>query len=168
MVGSFLYYTRAVDMTILSALNAIAGKEANPTERTMEYVRQLLDYMHTNPNAIIHFWRSDMVLNVHSDASYMSTTRGRSHAGGYLFIVSVPIDRQDIKLNGNIAGTCAILKLVVASAAEAELGVLFLNTQQARIIRLILEDLDHPQPPTPINVDNTTAVGIVNNTIRRQ
>ena len=28
--------------------------------------------------------------------------------------------------------------------------------------------MGHPQPPTPIHIDNTTAVGIVNNTIKRQ
>ena len=28
--------------------------------------------------------------------------------------------------------------------------------------------MGHPQPPTPIHVDNTTTVGIVNNTIKRQ
>ena len=28
--------------------------------------------------------------------------------------------------------------------------------------------MGHPQPPTPIHIDNSTAVGIVNNTIKRQ
>ena len=81
---------------------------------------------------------------------------------------SVPKDSQSIQLNGNIHITCAILKLVAAAAAEAELGALFLNAQEAKIIRLTLLELGHPQPPTPIHVDNTTAVGIVNNTIKRQ
>ena len=63
---------------------------------------------------------------------------------------------------------CTILKLVALSAAEAELGALFLNTCEAKIIRLILHQLGHPQPPTPIHLDNTTAVGIINNTIKRQ
>ena len=71
-------------------------------------------------------------------------------------------------MNGNIMITCAILKLVAASAAEAELGALFLNAREAKVIRLILRELGHEQPPTPIHVDNTTAVGIVNNTIKRQ
>ena len=61
-----------------------------------------------------------------------------------------------------------ILKFVAASAAKAELGVLFLNAQITKIVRLILFELGHPQPPTPIHCDNTTAVGIVNNTIKRQ
>jgi hypothetical protein len=51
----------------------------------------------------------------------------------------------------------------VASAAEAELGTLFLNAQEAKVIRLIVEELSHPQPPTPIHVDTITTVGIVNN-----
>ena len=58
--------------------------------------------------------------------------------------------------------------MVEASAAEVELGALFLNAQEARIIRLILLELGHPQPPTPIHVDNTTTVGMLNSTIKRQ
>ena len=44
----------------------------------------------------------------------------------------------------------------------------FLTTKQARIFRLALEELGHPQPPTPINCDNETAVGICNGTVKRQ
>ena len=94
--------------------------------------------------------------------------KGEAEQEDIFFLGSVPRDDQDIQLNGNIHITCAILKLVAASAAEAELGALFLNTQEARIIRLTLLELGHPQPPTPIHVDNTTTVGIVNNTIKRQ
>ena len=68
--------------------------------------------------------------------------------------------------NGAILTQCAILKCVAASAAEVELGALFLNAMEARIIRLTLKEMGHPQPPTPIHVDNTTAVGIVNGTIK--
>ena len=168
VVGSFLYYARAIDMTILHALSAIAAEQANPTVRTLERVRQFLDYMHTHPNAIIRFWSSDMILNVHSDASYLTASRGRSRAGGYFFLGSIPQNGKPIRMNGNIAITCAILKLVAASAAEAELGALFLNAQEARIIRLTLMEMGHPQPPTPIHIDNSTCVGIVNNTIKRQ
>ena len=114
VVGSFLYYTRAVDLTILLSLSAIAAKQANPTERTMQRVQHLLQYMHTNPNAIIQFRASNMVLNIHSDASYLTASRGRSRACGYFFLGSVPRNGENIKLNGNIAITCTILKLVDA------------------------------------------------------
>ena len=123
---------------------------------------------HSNPSAFIRFYASDMVLNVQSDASYLTAAKGRSRAGGHFFLGSIPRDNEPIKLNDNIAITCAIRKLVAASAAEAELGALFLNTQEDKVIHLILEELGHPQPQTPVHIDNSTAVGIVNSTIKRQ
>ena len=40
--------------------------------------------------------------------------------------------------------------------------------QEARILGLILYEMGHPQPHTPVHVDTTTCVGIVNNKIKRQ
>ena len=59
----------------------------------------------------------------------------------------LPQDGKPIKLNGAIYVLCTILKLVAASAAKAELGALFLNAQEAKIMRLTLTELGHPQPP---------------------
>ena len=53
IVGSFLNYGRAVDMTILMTLSEIAGQQANPTEKTMKRVNEFLDYMASNPDAKI-------------------------------------------------------------------------------------------------------------------
>jgi hypothetical protein len=98
----------------------------------------------------------------------MGTTHAQSHAGGYFFLGSLPTDGDPIKLNGAIHITCTLLKLVTASAAEAELGAFFLNAQEAKILCLILAKLGHPQSPTPIHIDSTTTVDIVNNTIKQQ
>ena len=150
------------------ALSSIAADQAAPTENTMKRVRQFLDYMWTHPDAKIRYRRSDMILNLHSDASYLSAKNARSRAGGCYFLGSVPEEGKPIFLNGAILVLCQVLKLVAASAAEAELGALFLNAQEAKVIRITLEELGHPQPKTPISIDNTTTVGIVNNTIKRQ
>ena len=53
IVGSFLYYARAVDPTILMALSAIASQQSAPTEQTRDRVHQFLDYMATHPDAKI-------------------------------------------------------------------------------------------------------------------
>jgi len=108
-----------------------------------------------------------MILNVHSDVSYLSAPKARSRAGGYFFLGSLPHDGGPIKLNGAIHVTCTILKLVAASAAEAKLA-LFLNAQEAKVFRLVLAKLGHPQLPTPIHINNTTTVGIINITIKHQ
>ena len=65
----------------------------------MERVKQLLDYMHTDPNAVVHYHASDMILNVHSDASYLSAGRGRSRAGGHFFLGTFFQQGTPIKLN---------------------------------------------------------------------
>jgi hypothetical protein len=132
----------------------------------MKSVNQFFDYMWTHPDAIIRYHASDMILSVNSDTSYLSAPKACSHAGGYFFLGSIPHNGDPIKLNGAIHIAYAILKLVAVSAAEAELGALFLNAQEAsKVLRLILSELHHPQPPTPIHIDNTTTVGIVTNTI---
>ena len=161
-----LFYAQAIDTTILLALNAIAGAQVAPTTNTLKRPHQLLDYMATNPNAMVQYQASDMVLNIQSDASYLSAPKAHSRAGGYFFMDSLPEHDELIQLNGAIHDTCTTLKLVATSAAEAELGALFHNAQQAKIVRLTLQEMGHPQSATPIHTDNTTAVRIVNSTIK--
>ena len=124
--------------------------------------------MASNPDAKIRYHASDMVLNVHSDASYMTAPKAQSRAGGHFFLGSLPKDGCPIRLNGAILTLCTILRCVAASAAEAELGALFLNAIEAKIMRLTLEEMGHSQPPIPIHCDNTTATGIVRGSIKRQ
>jgi hypothetical protein len=109
-----------------------------------------------------------MILNIHSDASYLSEANAHSRACGHLFMGWKPDASNLIKLNGAFFTLCSILRFVVASAAEAELGALFLNCKQATIFWLTFKEMGHPQPPIPINCNNLTAVGIANNTIKRQ
>ena len=168
VTGSFLYYARAVDPLILHALSTIASQQAKPTETTMKQVKHFLSYMAWHPDTTIRFYASDMVLQIHSDASYLTAPKARSRAGGHYFLGSIPVDKQPITLNGPVLSLSAILKCVAASAAEAELGALFLNAKEAKILRLTLSEMGHPQPPTPIRTDNSTAAGITNNTIRQR
>jgi hypothetical protein len=109
-----------------------------------------------------------MILNVHSDAFYLSAPKAQSPAGGYFFLGGIARDTEPIFINGAIHITCTILKLIAALAAEAEIGALFLNAQEAKVIQIVLEELGEMQPTTPIHINNTTTVGTVNNTIKRQ
>ena len=109
-----------------------------------------------------------MVLNIHSDASYASERGAKSRAAGHYFLGWKPRDNAPIRLNGAIYTLCNIMKFVASSAAEAEIGALFMKTKEGCIIRLTLKELGHPQPPTPMHCDNTTAAGIVNGSVKRQ
>ena len=108
-----------------------------------------------------------MILNIHSNASYLSEVRARSRTAGHFFLRSVFSIYKPIPLNGAIYVNSGILKFVVSSAAEAELGDLFLNMKEGKILRTILEELGHEQPPTPIHCDNFTVVGIAKDTAKK-
>jgi hypothetical protein len=83
VTGTLLYYVRAVNSTILTALNTIATQQVVPMESTLEEVKQLLDYCASQEEAIVTYNRSDMILAVHSNASYLSKQKSRSRAGGH-------------------------------------------------------------------------------------
>jgi len=145
IIGAFLFYGRAVDPTILKALNSLSTKQSAPTEQTEKNVQQLLDYISTHPDAKIRYLASDMILQIHSDASYMNEPEAKSTAGGYFFLGPKNDDKHRTFLNGAIHTLCKIIP-VAASAAEAELAGLFHNAQEAMKHRTTLQELGHPQP----------------------
>ena len=122
IVGSILYYARAVDMTVLAELSTIAINQTKATKRTMDRCIQLLDYLVSNQNAKVRFHASDMVLNIHSDALDLSELGARSCACGHFFMGWMSKNGEPIKLNGAFYTSSPIMRFVVASAAEAELG----------------------------------------------
>jgi hypothetical protein len=54
----------------------------------------------------------------------------------------------------------------MSSAAEAELGAMYINARKAIEERIILEEMGHKQPATPVQVDNSTAEGIINKRVQ--
>ena len=86
-------------MAILLALSNIASQQANHIEKTTKRVCQVLDYIATQPEAKNRFCASDMILNVHSDASYLPAAKGISWAGGYFSLaVYLPTERTFISI----------------------------------------------------------------------
>ena len=52
-IGTFLYYARDVDCTILPALYKLAEQQSSPTKNTEDAITYFLDYASTNPSTII-------------------------------------------------------------------------------------------------------------------
>jgi hypothetical protein len=67
--------------------------------------------------------------------------------------------------NGTILTIAQIIKAVMSLVAEAEVGLLYINCREAIPARHTLKFMGHPQPPTPMQMENTTALGVVNNNI---
>jgi hypothetical protein len=83
--------------------------------------------------------------------------------GGHFFLSSnttVPPNNEAIL---NIAH---IIKNVMSSATKAELAGLYIMACKAVYIRIILEELGHVQPPTPLQTDNTMADRVINGKVQ--
>ena len=165
VIGTFLYYARCVDSTMTTALGSLATQQSSPTTNTMAKIKQFLDYAATHPDAIVTYHPSNMVLAAHSDASYLSEINARSRAGGHFFMSD---DTPSPANNSAIHTTAQIIKAVMSSAAEAKIGALYINCREAVPARHTLEFLGHAQPPTPMQTDNTTALGVVNNNVMKK
>jgi hypothetical protein len=69
--------------------------------------------------------------------------------------------------NGTVTTILQIIKAVMSLAAEAKVGALFINCREAVPARHVLKFLGHLQPSTPMQRDNTTALGVVNQDVMK-
>jgi hypothetical protein len=114
IVGTLLYYGRAVDPTLLTALRSIAACQANSTTAVAESCQQPFDYVATHPNASICYKAFDMILAVHTDASYLSEQKGKSHASAHFYLTN----HNNKEFNGAIPTLSSIIKHVMSSASK--------------------------------------------------
>jgi hypothetical protein len=176
VVGTLLYYARAIDSTMLVALGTIASAQSEGTDATILAVTQLLNYAATHPDAVLRYHASDMQLAIASDASYLTEPKARSRAGGLHYLTSrsphpdqPPSPHSPLPpINGAIHIHCSIMKNVLSSATEAELGALFDNLKDGTPLRVTLAELGHPQDATRVNTDNACASGIANDTVKQR
>jgi hypothetical protein len=148
-------------------INVLASEQSKATSVTAEKVIKLLNYCNTRPETKIRYHASDMILHIHSDASYLSENEAKSRAGGFFYMGrSTNTDRR--LTNGAILIISKVLKHKMSLAAEAEIGAVFINAKEGAVLRTTLEELGHPQPPTPMETDNTTATGYSNDTIKQK
>jgi hypothetical protein len=166
VTGSVLYYARAVDPTVLMPLNDIATEQTKATEKTQAATNQMLDYFVTRPDATIRYHASDVILHIHSDASYLSVSNARSRIGGLFFLVNKSPEQET--LNGSILNVAAVIKNVVASATESEVGACFYNAQSGAPLRVTLTELGHTQPPTILRTDSSNAFDVLKEKIKQK
>ena len=161
--GKFLFLGRAVDSTLLCPISVIAAQSSTPTEDTMKYTMQFLDYVATQEEAILTFNASDMKLAVHSNASYLSEPKERSRAGGNFFLSN---DALITPNNGAIINAAHIIKHFMSSTTEAKLAALYIMTRESVYIQIILEEMGHAQPPKPMQTDNAIAEAATNGKVQ--
>ncbi len=136
-----------------------------PNKKYNEKIKQFLDFAATYPDAVVTYHASNMVLAGHSNASYLSKSNARSRAGGHLFMSK---NMETPPNNGAVFTILQIIKAVMSSAAEAKIGALYINCHKVVPARHVLEFMGHKQPATPMQTDNTTALGVINKNVMKK
>ena len=140
-------------------LSSIANRQSKVTEQTKAETNHFLDYCRTHPDARVRFIASDMILTLHSDGSYNSEPGSKSRAAGHWYLSNKGNHNLS---NGAIMTLSKIINFLMSSAGETEAATAYLNCKAALPLRIALEEMGHPQPPTPLCTDNNTANGIIN------
>ena len=86
-IGSILFYSRALDSTMLPTLHTLSTQQALPTKQTQQDVHCLLDYANTYKNTCLWFYASDMILHIDSDAAYLILPNACSQIAGYFHLL---------------------------------------------------------------------------------
>jgi hypothetical protein len=132
-----LYYARAVDTTLLLPITVLASEQKKATADTTDKVIKVLNYCTTHPETKLRYHASDMILNIHSDASYLSEREAKSRAGGFFYMGS-NAETANKLTNGEILIISTVLKHVMSSAEEAEIGEVFINYKEGTVLRTTL------------------------------
>ena len=144
--------------------NEISIKDTKATEYIQEALIQFLNCCTSNPDAIIIYQASNMILSCDSDTAYRIAPKSRSRAGWYYYLgnkvdtqFKVPVDIQT-----------KLIKAVMGVAVEAEVGELYMNAWEVSPMRTTFDELDHPQPATSMRTDSNTTDGIMNKRIKQK
>ena len=86
IIGTLLYYARAVDPTLLPIANELASQQASATRRILNATNRALSYCAAFSNNQIIYHACDMTLHAFADASYLCRSHARSVAGAIFFL----------------------------------------------------------------------------------
>ena len=166
IIRSILYGARLIDNMTLVAINKIGSEQAHSTTNTLNAYAWLLDYIATYPNPLITLKKSDMMLAVVSNSSFLSVSKSRSRVGGYHFLSNItnpkiPLGNQVIFCKVLIYIKASILKNIMCMVGKIKIATTFINTKLAIPKRICLLEIGYPQLATLFVINNTIAYDIL-------
>ena len=155
-----MYYVRAVYNKLLFSLSAIGAHQDAVSQQINKAINQLIDYSATYPADGILYYSSNMVICAHSDAGFHNESKGRGRVGALILLSE---NDPMPKWNGPVLTLAHIIKFVMSSASEAELGAIFITAQEMLATRNTLEEMRWPHSKLPIQTENSSTEVLVSN-----
>jgi hypothetical protein len=147
-------------------LNDIATEQTKATEKMQAATNQLLDYLATHPDATIRYHATNMILHIHSDASYLSVSNAQSRLGGLFFLgKQIPRARYAQRIHPHC-------RFHHQKRGRLQSGIISWSVLSQRPKWCPTQSYTHRAgphtTPTPLRTDNSTAFGILNETIKQK
>jgi hypothetical protein len=147
-IGYLLYYGRCIDGRILTATCNLASSQSRVTAHTMAKLERLLGYVSAHRNGRKIFRPSDMVLDVLSNAFFLSRSNAMSVVGCFHHLCRVS---DPTFVNAPISTHSDRIPVICSSVQETEYAGTFASAKIAVAERQVLHDLGYPQPATIIH-----------------
>ena len=127
-----------MDNKLIVVLSSIGSQQTTATQRTNDAINEILAFCVTYPADGILYCSSDMVLCANSDVGFQNEIKGRSRAGAHIFL-----SENDAmpRWNRSVLTLAKIIKFVMSSAPEAELGAMLITAQEMVATRQTLQEM---------------------------
>jgi hypothetical protein len=123
--------------TLIMRINVLESEKSKATNVTADKVIKLLNYCNTHPETKIRYHACDMILHIHSDASYLSENESKSRAGGFFYMGN----------NTNTNKKLTNQAILIISKVLKHIGAVLVNAKEGAVLRTTLEELGHKHPP---------------------
>ena len=145
-----MYFAQCIDSTTLATLGSIGTNIADRIERVSAMDAYLLNFCVNDRNPKVRYYASDMQLCSHTDASYLYVSKARSRTTAYFYLSNddgalLPPDHASKlpeRLNSAVHVMSTVMRQVLSSATEAEVGATFYSCQDAVPLRNTFTTLD--------------------------
>ena len=77
VTGTFQYYAKGIDPTMIVAVNEFVSEQVVTTQNTVKKCEILMDYAYTHPDTVIRYHASDICLHIDLDSAYLVQSRAR-------------------------------------------------------------------------------------------
>jgi len=86
-----------------------------------------MDYVASHLDAILTFKKSNMILAIHSNASYLTESKARIMAGGHFYLADE--SKEEEPSNGPVHSIAQVIRNMMTLAANSKIGALFINSK---------------------------------------
>ena len=81
----YLYYTKAIDPTMLMALKPLAAVQTKSTIETAKQITHFLNYSTAHPDEVTEYKIIRMILHIYLYEFYISEPEAQSREGGHFY-----------------------------------------------------------------------------------